>query len=651
MCGICGYWGCVSPGMSGDDIGLQMANAIASRGPDSAGAAVIGQGGPVLAHRRLSIIDTSVAGFQPMDSASERFTIVYNGEIYNHLSLRKALDEVYAFGDWHGHSDTETILACFEALGIEATLTRLDGMFAFAVWDRETACLTLARDRLGEKPLYYGTLDGVFLFGSELKALHQHPLFKPTIDRDALTAFVQRSYVPGPSTIYREIRKLQPGQMIRVTWPESTAPGPEIETKVYWSLKEVVAAGSSAPFSGTRNNAARDLDKLLTEVIETQMIADVPLGSFLSGGIDSSVVTAIMQKISGQPVKTFSIGFDDPQFDESQNARSVAEHIGTDHEELIVTPEHLIEVIPRLPDIYCEPFGDSSQMPTFLVSELAKRHVTVALTGDGADEVFGGYNRYRAGEKVRKYASSTPLPLRTLLSRLALSCSKSSWDNMFAVVPSRFRPRLPGEKVHKIGKLLRQTSQERYYESLISIDENPQAMVIGGKLPAIDIDVQAAIAETDSFQHWMMAADALTYLPDDICVKVDRAAMANSLETRAPFLDRRIVEFAWRLPREFKTGGGKSKRILRDVVSGYVPRELVERPKMGFGVPFGRWLRGPLRDWAEELLSEERLAEDALLDPRAVRSMWAAHLDGKGNHEYLLWNVLMFNAWQDRWCR
>lgn len=649
MCGICGFWGRISLEVPLYDIGLRMANAIAPRGPDSVGAVVIGQDGPVLAHRRLSIIDTSEAGFQPMDSASGRFTLVFNGEIYNHLKLRKALADEDAIRDWRGHSDTETILACFEALGIEATLAHLEGMFAFAVWDRETACLSLARDRMGEKPLYFGTIDGVFLFGSELKAFHQHPLFNPTIDRDALTAFVQRGYVPGPYTSYREIRKLQPGQMIRVTWPEKAATRPEIQTNVYWSLREVIATGRSTPFSGTRKDAARDLDKLLSEVIETQLIADVPLGSFLSGGIDSSLVTAIMQKVGDRPVKTFSIGFDDPQFDESQNARAVAQHIGTDHVELIVTPEHLMEVVPQLPEIYCEPFADSSQMPTFLVSKLAKRYATVALTGDGADEIFGGYNRYIVAEKIWRQASQIPRPIRVLLGNTALSVSKSNWDRLLAVLPAHIRPRLLGEKVHKIGRLLKETSKKGYYKSLISMTDNPQELVVNGHLPHTVIDDQAALPHLDEFQQWMMAADTLTYLPDDICVKVDRAAMANSLETRAPFLDRRVVEFAWKLPHDFKVCGSQSKMILRDVLAGYVPRELFERPKMGFSMPLGRWLRGPMRNWAEELLKEDRLVEDGLFDHAELRRVWTAHLEGKGNHEYLLWNVLSFNAWLDHW--
>lgn len=653
MCGLCGFWASGSDVRSNHDIGLQMADAISSRGPDSAGAILLDQDRLVLAHRRLSIIDTSAAGSQPMVSASGRFTIAYNGEIYNHQGLRVLLEKDGAAPDWHGHSDTETLLACFEALGVEATLSRIEGMFAFSVWDRDTACLTLARDRMGEKPLYYGIINGVFLFGSELKSLECHPQFDPSINRDALTAFIQRSYVPGPYSIYNEISKLQPGHMIKVTWVNSDAAHPEISNTAYWSLKDAVESGHASPYRCGRKDATGDLDALLTEVISSQMIADVPLGSFLSGGIDSSLVTAVMQKVGGKPVKTFSIGFDDPQFDESVSARAIADHVGTDHVELIVTPDHLMDILPRLPDIYCEPFADSSQMPTFLVSELARRHVTVALTGDGADEIFGGYNRYLAAGKIWKHASRVPAPIRSTLGLSALAVSKSNWDWMFAgmslVLPSRLKVRMPGEKIHKIGRLLKQTSRKKYYEILISMVDKPEALVIDGELPLTTINDAGAQPETDSFEHWMMAVDALTYLPDDICVKVDRASMANSLETRAPFLDRRIVEFAWRLPLDYKISKGQSKHILRDVLSNYVPRSLFERPKMGFGVPFGRWLRGPMRDWAENLLTEDRLKEDGFFDPLSIRAAWAAHLAGKGSNEYMLWNVLVFNAWLDRW--
>lgn len=652
MCGICGFWSSGAADFSNHDIGLRMADAISSRGPDSAGAITLDQDRLVLAHRRLSIIDTSDAGFQPMVSASGQFTIVYNGELYNHQALRETLVQDGAAPEWHGHSDTETLLACFEALGVEATLSRIEGMFAFAVWDQDTACLTLARDRMGEKPLYYGTVDGVFLFGSELKALKRHPSFDANIDRDALAAFLQRSYVPGPHSIYKEIGKLQPGHMIKVTWSNSDAVHPKISSTAYWSLKDSIESGRASPYLAGRRDAASDLDALLTEVIGSQMIADVPLGSFLSGGIDSSLVTAIMQKVGRKPVKTFSIGFDDPLFDESASARAVAEHIGTDHAELIVTPDHLMDIVPRLPDIYCEPFADSSQMPTFLVSELARRHVTVALTGDGADEIFGGYNRYLAAGKIWKHASRVPTPIRLTLGHSALAVSKENWDWLFAgmspVLPSRLKARMPGEKIHKIGRLLKQNSKQKYYESLISMVENPEALVIDGEVPPTMINDDVAQLKTDSFEHWMMAVDTLTYMPDDICVKVDRASMANSLETRAPFLDRRIVEFAWRLPLDYKISGRQSKQILRNILSNYVPRSLFERPKMGFGVPFGRWLRGPMRDWAENLLAVDRLEEDGFFNPVAIRAAWAAHLAGKGSNEYLLWNVLMFNAWQDR---
>lgn len=653
MCGVCGYWDNGGEGAPHEEILKRMVNEIVQRGPDGTGYIAI-PSGPAFAHARLSIIDVSEAGAQPMLSAGGRFTIVYNGETYNHMGLRRKLEVEGASPVWVGHSDTETILACFDAWGIEKTVKRMTGMFAFAVWDEEQHSLTLVRDRLGEKPLYFGITNDVFIFGSELSSLHRHPDFHGTVDRDALTTFLQRSYVPGPFSIYSEIKKLQPGQLLTVT-RGSNGGALDIVIRPYWVLNEEIERGRRSPFNGSDSDAAKALDIVLTDVIENQMISDVPLGAFLSGGIDSSLVVALMQKVSSGPVRTFSVGFEDKQFDESESARAMAAHLGTDHVELIVTPEHIMDLIPRLPDIYCEPFADSSQLPTFIVSELARKHVTVALTGDGADEIFGGYNRYIAAGRVWKNASLIPSPIRTVVGNAILSVPKSSWDSMFNAIYKMLsqhqQPRVPGEKIHKVGRLLKQKTKSDYFESLISMTDHPASFVIGGHVCRTVIDDSSVQPRTDSFEQWMMALDTLTYLPDDICVKVDRASMANSLETRAPFLDRRVVEFGCSLPLSSKIRVGKSKWILREVLAGYAPRELFERPKMGFGIPFGKWLRGPLCEWAEEILREDRLVAAGYFEPARVRAAWAAHKAGKGNHEYLLWNVLMFNSWLDRWGR
>lgn len=653
MCGICGFWGGASePGDARRTV-LGMAQSIGSRGPDSAGALVTDCDGPVFGHRRLAIIDVSEAGAQPMVSQSRRFSIVYNGEIYNHLDLRAALEAEGRAPDWRGHSDTETILACFDAWGVDETLARLDGMFAFALWDAIERTLYLARDRLGEKPLYYGWMSGIFLFGSEIKALRRHASFRGSVDRGSLTAMVGRGYVPSPRSIYAEIAKLLPGHLLKLA---RDAEGNVVvcePSQPYWSLNRVVEIGLAAPYAGGREDGVTQLRRLLVEVVQSQMISDVPIGAFLSGGIDSSLITAIMQESGASPVRTFSIGFEDAEFDESASARAVADRIGTDHVDLIVTPQHLIDVLPQLPEIYCEPFADSSQLPTFFVSQLARQHVAVALTGDGADELFGGYNRYIAAAQIWRPASKLPRFVRSALGSALMSMPKPAWNHFFTVlsplIPVHARVRVPGEKIYKMAEVLKQASFTDYFRTLVAQHNEPESLVIGARMPMTLLDTPELWPRTDSFEHCMMALDGQTYLPDDICVKVDRAAMANSLETRAPFLDRRVVEFAWSLPLSLKIRDRRSKWILREILASYIPRELFERPKMGFGVPFGKWLRGPLRAWADGLLAEERLCEEGFFQPQQVRTMWHRHLSGKGNHEYTLWNILMFQSWLDRW--
>ncbi|HAS50867.1 MAG TPA: asparagine synthase (glutamine-hydrolyzing) [Gammaproteobacteria bacterium] len=664
MCGLTGFWqagGCAAERATATLD--SMATAIAHRGPDDRGLWFDTDAGIGLAHRRLSILDLSPAGHQPMSSASGRYVLVFNGEIYNHLDLRRELERNHPHpgpppsrgressleGEgslgWRGHSDTETLLAGFEVWGIAATLQRTIGMFAIAVWDRAERSLTLARDRLGEKPLYYGGQGDCFLFGSELKALRAHPAFNAAIDRDALSLFLRHNYIPTPHTIYQGIHKLPPGTLLTLSSAQrhtDHAPTP------YWSLRDAVERGQAQPFQGTDAEAITALDDLLRDAVQRQQLADVPLGAFLSGGVDSSTIVALMQAQSSRPVKTFTIGFHETGYNEAHYAKAVARHLGTDHTELYVTPEQAQAVIPRLPTLYDEPFADSSQIPTFLVSELTRQQVTVSLSGDAGDELFGGYNRYLlAGSIWRKIRRLSP-PLRTLVARSITALPPAAWDRgcgaLARVLPLRWRFSLPGDKVHKLADILTAASPELIYRGLVSHWPQPATVVIGATEPTTVLNQAAAWPNLD-FEQRMLYLDTLSYLPDDILVKVDRAAMAVSLETRVPLLDHRVVEFAWRLPLAMKIRHGESKWILRQVLDRYVPRTLIERPKMGFGVPLDCWLRGPLREWAEDLLDENRLRQEGFFNPEPIRRKWAEHLTGTRNWQYHLWDVLMFQAW------
>lgn len=642
MCGLAGF---LSPGSLTPDEArrvCRMAAVLHHRGPDDSGTWVDGAAGIALAHRRLSVLDLSPAGHQPMVSPSGRFVIVFNGEIYNHLELRSEVAGV----TWRGHSDTETLLVGFEAWGIEATLNKTVGMFAIALWDRAERTLTLARDRMGEKPLYYGRQGNVFLFGSELKALKAHPAFQGEIDRNALALFLRHSYIPGPYSIYRGICKLLPGTLIRLT--HHSAEGAEGEMPVperYWSLGAAAEKGMADPFAGDEGEAISALEMRLKDSVRLQMIADVPLGAFLSGGVDSSTVVALMQAQASRAVRTFTIGFHEEGYNEAAHAKAVAQHLGTQHTELHVTPEEAREVIPYLPTLYDEPFSDPSQVPTFLLSQMARRHVTVSLSGDAGDELFGGYNRYVFATTIWRWLRYSPDALRQLVANGVTALSPSVWNRLHGLLPRLLRVTQTGDKAHKLAEILTARSCEDIYRNLVSHCQDPVNVVIGAIEPPTVLTERADWPAVPDFEHRMMYLDAVSYLPDDILVKVDRAAMGVSLESRVPFLDHRVVEFAWRLPLSMKIRNGQGKWILRQILYKYVPKELIERAKMGFGVPIDAWLRGPLRVWAEALLDESRLKREGHFNPKPIRQKWREHLSGARNWQYYLWNVLMFQAW------
>jgi asparagine synthase (glutamine-hydrolysing) len=631
-----------------------MGQAMVHRGPDDSGAWTDFDSAVGFVHQRLSILDLSAAGHQPMVSASGRFVLVFNGEIYNHRSLRPALEVAASSsplagrlgGGWRGHSDTETLLAGFDAWGIAGTVERAIGMFAFAVWDRDNRTLTLGRDRLGEKPLYYGWQKDTFLFASELKALKAHPAFCPDISRNALALLMRHSYIPAPHSIYQGLHKLLPGSLLTVSSQSRSA-----QPQRYWDARKVVADGLAHPFSGSPEDAVEALDTLLKDAVSRQMEADVPLGAFLSGGVDSSTVVALMQAQSTRPVKTFTIGFQEEGFNEAEHAKAVARHLGTDHTELYVSPQQALAVIPRLPALYDEPFSDSSQIPTFLVSQMTRQHVKVALSGDAGDELFGGYSRYFFGQRLWNMLARLPVGLRRVLARMIKGISPQSWGRWVApglpLLPMGLTKANIGGRLHKGAGMTTAKTPGEFYLPLISHWPNPDALVLGATEPPTVLTDASLQPQADQFYHQMMALDLLTYLPDDILTKVDRAAMGVSLETRVPLLDHRVVEFAWSLPLAYKVREGVGKWPLRQVLYKYVPKELLERPKMGFGVPVKSWLRGPLRDWAESLLDEGRLRREGYFHPEPIRQKWQEHLSGSRNWHYYLWDVLMFQAWLD----
>jgi asparagine synthase (glutamine-hydrolysing) len=648
MCGITGFW---RMGGGGGSLGEQvqaMSMRLKHRGPDDGGYWCDDEAGLALAQRRLAVLDLSAAGHQPMRSACGRYVVVFNGEIYNHVELRDRLARQGEAVAWRGHSDTETLIACFVAWGVEETLRACVGMFAFALWDRQRRELILGRDRMGEKPLYYGWQGDTLLFGSELKALKAHPAFNAAIDRNALALFLRHDCVPAPHTIYHGIFKLRPGHLLRI----GVADRREVQQWPYWRYNDAVDAASASPFGGSDIEAIDALENRLGESIGTQLLSDVPLGAFLSGGIDSSTVVALMQARSKRPVKTFTIGFAESDFDEATHARAVAEHLGTEHTELYVRPDDALAVIPSLPSIFCEPFADSSQIPTFLISQLARRTVTVALSGDGGDELFGGYNRYLAARTTWGKVQRLPLSSRRALAGVLRAVTPDAWDRLMErakpLLPQKWHLARAGDKVHKLSEVLTLSSGQQYLLSLASCWKDPVGVVAQAHEPATVLTDPAAWPRVDDLAQWMMAMDAQSYLPDDILVKVDRSAMANSLETRVPMLDHRVVEFALRMPLHLKIRDGQGKWILRQVLYRYVPKELIERPKMGFALPTDHWLRGPLREWAEALLSEKRLRDEGYFDPAPIRKKWKEHLSGRRNWQRQLWTVLMFQGWLEK---
>lgn len=655
---MCGIAGVLFAGNSarGDlnAIARRMVEPLTHRGPDAGDVWSDLDAGMALGHRRLSILDLSAEGLQPMHSRDGRYVVVFNGEIYNHTELRKELEGCGATVTWRGHSDTETMLAAITHWGLEAAVSRFTGMFAFALWDRRERVLHLVRDRLGEKPLYYGWMKNAFVFGSELKALRAYPAWHGEINRDALAVYTRLSYIPAPHSIYRGVYKLMPGTMARVesrdvfTNGGATRTGP-LSACTYWSVAQVATDGVANPFMGGDAEAAEQLESILKQSVKRQMVADVPLGAFLSGGVDSSTVVALMQAQADRPVKTFTIGFNEPWYDEAVYAKAVARHLGTEHIELYVTPKEAMAVIPNLPIMYDEPFSDSSQIPTFLVSQLARQHVTVSLSGDGGDELFAGYNHYFRGQRIWNAIGWMPHWLRSMTSVMLKLIPPRAWDGfIFALnplLPPKIKLRHVGDKLYKLAEAVTARRQDELYFHLISLWKQPDALVRGGHELETVLTDRSHRPDLHDFTHLMTLMDMRVYLPDDILAKLDRAGMAVSLETRVPMLDYHVVEFSWRLPLSMKIRNGQGKWLLRQVLNRYVPRAHIERPKMGFSIPIDDWLRGPLRDWAEELLSERRLRQDGFFHHDPIRAKWREHLTGRRNWQYYLWNILMFQAW------
>ncbi|MBR8242729.1 asparagine synthase (glutamine-hydrolyzing) [Burkholderia multivorans] len=650
MCGIDGFLNSVAfDEETARGTLARMTASLAHRGPDAQGLWVDPAAGIALGHRRLAIVDLSVHGRQPMASACGRYVMVFNGEIYNHRELRAQLERVGRAPAWRGHSDTEVLLAAFAAWGVDATLRRATGMFALALWNRESRVLTLARDRIGEKPLYYGRIGDALVFASELKALRAYPGFDGEIDRDALCLYLRHSAVPAPHTIYRGIRKLPPGSWIQFEHAQDT---PRIRT--YWALEHAIDAGHHEPFAGTAAEAVDRLDTVLRQAVARQMEADVPLGAFLSGGVDSSAIVALMQAQSAAPVDTFTIGFHEAGYDEAGYAKAVARHLGTRHTELYVTADHALDVVPKLPAIYDEPFSDASQIPTFLVAELTRRHVKVSLSGDGGDELFGGYTRYFLTPRLWRKLHRVPAAVRTRIAGALHALRPDHADQLAAVAQGawgggelRESPTRIGDRLHKLGHVMTADSRIGLYRLLMSSVHHPERIALAGHEPPTPLDTVSAWPAHLSFAEQAMAIDTLTYLPTDILTKVDRAAMAVSLETRMPFLDHHVVEFAWRLPASLRLPEGQSKALLRRLLDRYVPTELIDRPKQGFCAPIDHWLRGALRDWADTLLQPSRLRDEGFFDAAAVERLWRQHQTGRMNWQHQLWTVLMFQAWLD----
>lgn len=646
MCGFTGFFASDNTASRAElhVVCQSMAETIAHRGPDGSGVWQDPDIFMLLGHRRLSIIDLSDEGAQPMVSASDRYVIAYNGEVYNFPEMQKKLEALGA--TFRGRSDTEVILAAIDQWGLGLTIQKLNGMFAFALWDRKDRILHLVRDRIGKKPLYVGWSGKALVFGSELKALRAHPDFKAEINRDVLALYMQKAYVPSPHCIYKNVWSLPAGHILSLDLENLSADQNLSENMAsYWHHLDVLKAAQYHAPHPEEDSAVEKFDMLLTQCVQDRLISDVPLGAFLSGGLDSSVVVALMQKISNQPIKSYSIGFEEAGFNEAPFAKKIAQHLGTDHHEMYLNGQDALDIIPDLPSMFDEPFGDISAIPTYLVSKFARGDVTVALSGDGGDEILGGYNRHFMGPKIWKRSKTIPKSLRNILARGIRAIPTKSWDKL-----KRSQPQF-GTRMHKLASIITLNSEEEIYARLTSQWSSP---------PVLDAQsLETFLTHPDyqpeglSFAEKMMFWDSLTYLPCDILTKVDRASMAVGLECRAPLLDKRIYDFAWSLPEHYKirktANGVQGKWLLRRLLNRYVPQDLFERPKQGFAMPVGDWLRGPLKDWAEDLLDEYSIAHDGLLDTDIIREAWQAHLKGSGNHADALWSVLMFQAWKRKW--
>lgn len=653
MCGFAGFIDVRGVDQAqAEDFTGRVSEVLKHRGPDSFGRWIDAQSGVVLAHRRLSIVDISDAGLQPMESASKRYIICFNGEIYNHKQLRSEIDQEPHGFHWRGHSDTETLLACIETFGLAKSLKKMDGMFAFCLWDKETRCICLARDRVGEKPLYFGQVGKAWFFSSELKAFHSHPDFLAKIDRHALSAYMKNSCVPGTQSIFEGISKINPGTYVQIN-----AQSGQITTNTFWSLNETIQKkyGNLVDENPRQslNEHLSSLETVLGDAVEKQMQADVPLGAFLSGGVDSSLIVSLMGERSTQKIKTFSVGFEDKDYNEAIYAEKVSKHLNTEHYQMNVSDREAIDVIPSLPHIFDEPFSDSSQIPTYLVSKIAKQNVKVALTGDGGDELFGGYNRYTLGASVWTKFSYLPHPLRQVIAKAFLSVPSHILElvlaSFFASLPDKFKHRQMAGKLDKLNKVLCSNSSQDLYHNLTSQWNQPEELVLG-----INSYLPQNISSADNLKDLSVASQMMywdfhRYLPDDILVKVDRSGMASSLETRMPFLDPKVIDLAWQLPVDMKIKNGQGKVCLKELLYKRVPKKLIERPKMGFGVPIGDWLRGPLRDWAENLLETRRLKSGGFFNVLLVRKKWEDHLSGRADWGHELWSVLMFEAWSNKW--
>ena len=637
MCGIAGFWS--NKTLSQDPVELlnRMGSMLAHRGPDDSGTFHDSGAGIGFSFRRLSIIDLSAEGHQPMTSVSGRYTIIFNGEVYNYEEIRKELGQQ----SWRGHSDTEVILAAIERWGLDAAIRRFVGMFAIALWDAAERRLHLLRDRLGIKPVYYGHIEGSFVFASELKALRAFPGFQAAIDRDSLAAYMRCAYIPAPHSIYQGIHKLQPGTILTLE-----SPGGQPALHSFWSAHDAARDGAKSRLEGSDEEIVEQLRVTLADAVRLRMIADVPLGAFLSGGIDSSTVVALMQSQSSRPVKTFTIGFHENAYNEAAHAGKIARHLGTDHTELFVTSQDALDVVPLLPSMYDEPFADSSQIPTFLVSKLAHQHVTVALSGDGGDELFWGYPRYQFVTSLWRVLKKIPRPAARGSAKMMRLLPAALIDSVMDRLPAPRRLKnSPGQKLHRLADHLMAQDPAEIYLRALTMWPDPSAVVPGSREHGPLAGSIRKFAKMGHVGEMAMLTDLTNYLPDDILTKVDRASMAVGLEARVPVLDHRVVELAWRLPLHFKIRNGTTKWALRQILHRYVPPKLVERPKMGFSVPIDLWLRGPLRQWAEDLLSPQSLARHAFFSEKLIREKWEEHVSGARNWQYLLWPVLMFQAW------